>query len=201
MMISAIVLAAGESRRMGTPKQLLKFGESTILKEVINLLLRSKVDEVTVVLGYQSQRIAERIDTKGIKIAVNPDYREGMLSSIKRGLTSVSDRTDALLLALGDQPFIKTCLVNKIIDEYSASDKSIAIPTYEGSRGHPIIVDMKYRDEILSLTGDATLREVIHVHSDDVLEVEVDTQDILRNINTREDYQRELSIWKTKEEV
>ncbi len=203
-MISGIILAAGESRRMGKAggdavmKQTLKIGESTILERVIDVLYGSTLEDVIVVLGHRADEIREKILSKvehrlrPVRIAVNERYKDGMLSSIQCGLRALSDETRAFLIALGDQPFISGNLVNEIVEGYKRSGRGIAIPTYRGSRGHPLVLDIKYKEEVLSTSVKLGMRQVITKHAHDVLEVKIDSEDILKDIDTPEDYRREL---------
>ena len=105
-MISAILLAAGESKRMGKLKQLIPFGRSTILEETVNNLLNSKVSEVIVVLGARAGEVTEKIARKPVQTVVNPDYQQGMSTSLIAGLRLIDSKARALMIALGDQPFI-----------------------------------------------------------------------------------------------
>lgn len=202
-MISGIILAAGESKRMGELKQLLPFGNSTIIETVIDNLAKSKLDELLVVLGHEASRITEQIKHKPIRIVYNADYKQGMLSSVKCGLRAAVEsaihsvtpnRQDALLVALVDQPFLTTNLIDQVIIEFLRRDKGIVLPSYNYRRGHPVIIDLKYKDEILNLEGEeAGLRDIIRVHPEDIFYVEVDTDAVVRDIDYREDYLRELS--------
>ncbi len=191
-MVSAIILAAGESQRMGKPKQLLAFGGSTILEEVINNLLNSKVSEVVVVLGYEAEEIANKIARKPVKKIKNPNYWQGMSSSIRWGLTSVDEKADAILIALGDQPLIPPIIFNRLIDEHYRNKKGITIPVYKGIRGHPIIFDIKYKKELMGLTGDIGGREIIGKHPEDVLEIEVDSESVIKDVDDMEEYLYQL---------
>jgi molybdenum cofactor cytidylyltransferase len=192
-MISAILLAAGESKRMGKPKQLMPWGKSTILAQAIDNLASSGVDEIIVLLGYRAEEIKKTIVTKPVKIAINPDYRQGMSTAIIAGLKLVSRQSQAVMLALGDQPLVNSQTVKQLIAEFSNHDKGIVIPTYQGKRGHPVIFATKYKPELLELKGDIGAREIIKNHPDDTLEVAVDSESIISDIDTREDYQSQLS--------
>jgi len=202
-MISGIILAAGESRRMGELKQLLPFGNSTIIETVIDNFSSAKLDELIVVLGHESEKITEQINHKPIRIVYNADYKQGMLSSVKCGLRAAIEsanrsitpnQKDAVLVALVDQPFLKTDLIDQVITEFLRRDKGIVLPSYNYRRGHPVIIDLKYKDDILNLEGEeAGLRDVIRAHPEDIFYVEVDTDAVVRDIDYREDYLRELS--------
>ena len=187
-MLSAILLAAGKSQRMGKLKQLMPFGESTILEQTIDNLLNSAADETIVVLGHKAEEITKTIATKPIKIIVNPNYGEGMSTSIIAGLNLVSGQAQAVMLALGDQPLVDSQTINRLIAEFSRHDKGIAVPTYRGKRGHPVIFAIKYKAELLKLKGDIGAREIIRHHPDDVLEVAVASESVIADIDTRDDY-------------
>jgi molybdenum cofactor cytidylyltransferase len=187
-MISAIVLAAGEAKRMGELKQLLPFKGSTIIEQVMGNLLKSKVDEVIVVLGYQAQRIAPKIAAKPVKIAVNPDFAAGMSSSVKCGLSQTTEGAD-ILLALGDQPLIDEGVINRLIEMNCKSRCGIIAPVYNGIRGNPVIFKARYKEELLKQTGDVGGREIIKAHPEDVLPVAVESEGVIRDIDSRDDYQ------------
>ena len=191
-MLSAILLAAGESKRMGKPKQLLPFGQSTLLEQAIDNLLNSAVDEIIVVLGYKVEEVKKTIAVKPVKMVVNPNYRQGMSTSIIAGLILVDSQAQAVMLALGDQPSVDSQTINQLIEEFYRHDKGIAIPTYRGIRGHPIIFAIKYKQKLLGLKGDIGGREIIKHHPDDVLEVAVDSESVISDIDTRNDYRSQL---------
>ena len=188
-MLSAILLAAGESKRMGEPKQLMPLGSSTMVEQAIDNLLNSAVNEVIVVLGYKAEEITKTIAAKPVKIIVNPNYRQGMSTSIIAGLILVDRQAQAVMLALGDQPSVDSQTINQLIEEFYNHDKGIAVPTYQGRRGHPIIFDIKYKPKLLELKGDIGGRQIIQQHPDDVLEVAVDSESVIADIDTRADYQ------------
>ena len=191
-MIWVIILAAGESKRMGRPKLLLPFGETTIIETVVDNAIQSKADEVLVVLGCNAEKIAKKIEDSSAKTSVNPDFRGGMLSSIQWGFESLPEDTRAVLIMLGDQPMIPGSVIDKVIDAYNQTEKSIVLPVYNRRRGHPILIDMKHREEVKRLSSDVGLRALVHNHADDILEVAVDTPGILKDIDTAEDYNQIL---------
>jgi len=187
-MISAILLAAGESNRMGQPKQLMPFGQSTIVERTIDNLLNSAVSETIVVLGYKDEEIRKTIAGKPIKIAMNPDYQQGMSTSIIAGLKQVDKRARAVLIALGDQPFVNSQTITSLVEAFIANNRGILIPVYQGRRGNPVIFAIEYKGELLNLKGDVGGREIIKLHPDDVLEVAVDCEGVLLDIDTMENY-------------
>jgi len=183
-MVSAILLAAGEARRMGKLKQLMPLGKTTIVEQTIDNLSSSKVSEVIVVLGHRAEEIMKRIAGRPIKMVINPLYRQGMSTSIAAGLTFIDSRAQAVMLALGDQPFVDGPTINRLIKEFEAHDKGIAIPTYKGKRGHPLIFSIKYKAQLSGLKGDIGGREIIKHHPEDILEVAVDCEGIVIDVDT-----------------
>ena len=189
-MISAILLAAGESKRMGELKQLMPFGQNTtIVEQAIDNLLSAAVSEVIVVVGYRAEEVIKSIVGKPVKIAINPNYRQGMSTSIIAGLNLVDSRAQAVMLTLGDQPLINSQTINRLIEEFHNHDRGIAIPTYQGRRGHPIIFAIKYKEKLLELKGDIGGRQIVKDHPDDILEVAVNAGGIITDIDTISDYQ------------
>jgi len=183
-MISAILLAAGESKRMGKPKQLMPLGRTSILEQTIDNYLNSEVNEVIVVLGHRAEEAKRIMAARPVKLAINPNYQQGMSTSIIAGLNMVDSRARAVVIALGDQPFIDSQTLNRLIDEFYNHDKGIAIPVYRGRRGHPVIFAIRYKGELLELKGDIGGREIIDRHPDDVLEVPVNCEGIYIDIDT-----------------
>jgi len=188
-MISAILLAAGQSKRMGELKQLMPFGQSTIVEQAVDNLLGSAVNEVIVVVGYKAEDVIKTIAAKPIKLAINPDYEQGMSTSIIAGLNLVHGRVQGVMLALGDQPLVNSQTINSLIEEFYNHEKGIAVPTYQGKRGHPIIFAIKYKEQLLKLKGDMGGRQIIKDHPDDILEVAVNSESIVADFDTTDDYQ------------
>ena len=192
--LTGVVLAAGESRRMGRPKQLLPFGEQTVLERVVDTLLTAGVGEVIVVLGHLADRVRAVLGDRSVKVVVNEAYREGMLSSVKCGVRAISATSDAVLFALGDQPHIESTVVSEVMHAYRAGDAGIVIPRYGGKKGHPIVINLpRYREAILSLPEHVGLNALMQEHADDMRFIDVPTEDILRDIDVPEDYTRELA--------
>jgi molybdenum cofactor cytidylyltransferase len=192
--LAGIVLAAGESRRMGQPKQLLPFGERTILERVVDTLLAAGVGEVVAVLGHLAERVRAVLGDRPVRAVINESYRQGMLSSIKYGVGAVGTEYDALLIALGDQPHIECAVVREVMRAYRAGNAGIVIPRYGEKKGHPIILSLqKYREAIVNLPEDVGLNALMQEHADDVRLLDVATEDIIRDIDVPDDYTRELA--------
>jgi molybdenum cofactor cytidylyltransferase len=192
-MISGILLAAGESKRMeGAFKPLLKWGKRTVIGECVYQLRNSRLAEIFVVLGHRELEVRQSLAGSGVQYAINRNYRNGMLSSIKAGLAMLSPNEDAVLIALVDQPMIKSSLINRLILAFEEGDKGIVLPVYEGKHGHPIIMSTAYVDDIMQLNDDSEggLRELINSNRGDWLEVAVEIPDVLEDIDSPADYQR-----------
>jgi molybdenum cofactor cytidylyltransferase len=187
--IWAIILAAGESRRMGFPKMLLTFKGRTMIENVISHVAESKADKIIVVIGAYKEEMIEEIDKLAVNYCYNDNYKEGMLSSVQCGFRNLPSDYKAVLIFQGDQPLITRNSINKVIDAYFSSQNGIVIPVYNGKRGHPLLIDRKYKDEIAKISPDEGLHSLAYKFSHDVLEVETNESEILRDFNSYEDYQ------------
>ena len=190
--VTAIILGAGESSRMGKPKLLLPFGDRTMIGTVISNVLASSVEKVIVVLGSNYESHHQAINDYPVEIVNNERYREGMLSSVKCGLKAVSDAADAVMVLLGDQPMIQAGEMDQLIESYRDSEKEIAIATHGNKRGHPILFGRKFISEIAGYPGEASLRDLLQNHPSEILEMKTGNDGILRDIDTESDYQFEL---------
>src|SRR5215475_15776438 len=175
-MISGILLAAGESSRMrGAFKPLLKWGKRTVIGECVHQMRNSQLAEIFVVLGYREMEIRQTLSGSGVQYAINENYQRGMLSSIKTALAVLSPNEDAALIALVDQPMITKEIIDSLIDAFRPGEKGIALPTYQGKRGHPVIIAAKYFDDVMRLDENSPegLRQLIDSRRNDTLEVPV----------------------------
>ncbi|MHC4751154.1 MAG: nucleotidyltransferase family protein [Planctomycetota bacterium] len=193
-MICAIVLAAGRSRRMGVQKLLLPFGGKTVIAHIVDQLLASTIGKVHVVVGHQGTRISRELSGRPVSIVNNPNYKSGMLSSVRCGLRELPRECKAVLVALGDQPSITSKLIDQMLKSFADTEKRILVPLYDGKRGHPILFSEFYRTEILTHYDNVGLRGLLHAHSDDVFELTVSTSAVLSDMDCPEDYRRELAL-------
>ena len=188
-MIVGILLSAGESRRMGTPKQLLPWGKTTVLQRVIDSASASRLERVLLILGYRADEMANRITVSSkTSILVNRNFRDGMSSSVRCGIQNAPSDAEAFMLLLGDQPLVDAHTIDRLIDSYRMVGQGIVIPVYGGRRGHPVIFDSRYRTELLSIS-DQGAREVVNRHAGDIFEVRMDSPNILADMDTPQDYQ------------
>ncbi len=188
-MIEAIVLAAGQSQRMGKPKPLLRFENTTFLEQIICVLRRSMVDRVTVVLGAKAEMIADSVDLSQIKVVVNADYQQGQLSSVIAGLKETPADTEAIALCLVDNPLITPGIVDRIVEVFEQTRNPIVLPTFNGKRGHPALFSRVLFEDLLNAPPETGARHVVHTHEDQIVEVEMSDDAVLAKIDTPDEYE------------
>jgi molybdenum cofactor cytidylyltransferase len=186
--IWAIILAAGESKRMGFPKMLLDFDGKTMLERVIENVTASEIINILLVLGAEKDKLLQIVSKYPVKYCYNENYAEGMFSSVKCGVRNLPSDYEAAIIFQGDQPFITPDVSGIVINAYRSTGKGIVIPTSGGKRGHPLLVDSKYRHEIELIDPTQGLRSLAHRFSDDVTEVETHNSGILKDFDTYTDY-------------
>jgi molybdenum cofactor cytidylyltransferase len=189
-MISAILLGAGKSKRMGFDKLSLPWGKKTVLERCLETLLRSRVQELVIVLSLRNKGPRNLLRGKNIKIVTNPHPGGGMSTSIRRGLQAIHPRSDGILIALGDQPFLKTRTINVLIRTFAQGKGRIIVPSFRGRRGHPVIFHKRYRKELLNLKGDVGGKSVLERYPKNVIIVPVKSEGVVKDINTWQDYKK-----------
>ena len=198
--VSGVVLAAGESRRMGQLKALLPFGDRTVIEQVLHPLLQSDLTSVTVVLGHRAEEIAAVLKALPVHLVTNPNYRDGMTTSVQAALRHITPIPDAYMLALVDQPQLGITPVQRVLSAFNRTDKGLVIPTWNGKRGHPIVLAARYRQDVLALGPDQGLNLVTRGHPDDTLELPMSDDDILRDMDYQQEYEAELQRWQNRAE-
>jgi molybdenum cofactor cytidylyltransferase len=187
-MINAIILAAGESQRMGKPKPLLKFEDKTFLEQIISVLKLSDADRITVVLGAEAETIKKSIDLSGTNIVINKDYQKGQLSSLIAAIEDTPEQTKAMLICLVDSPFITKEVVNKIISKFKETNNPIIVPVFNKERGHPTLFSRSLFNELLGAPEEQGARYVLYSNEEKILELETSESGILIGIDTPADY-------------
>jgi molybdenum cofactor cytidylyltransferase len=190
-MISAIILAAGQSIRMGQPKMLMPWGETSVIVKVVDSVTEGGVQDICVITGNHHKEIIKALIERQVRTQQNENFANGeMLTSVQVGLQSLSDETEAALVVLGDQPQIKSDVVREIIDRYHATHHPIIIPSYQMHRGHPWLVEKSTWPCILKLTRPDTLRTFLITYADKIDYILVNTPSILQDLDTQDDYQQ-----------
>ena len=187
-MISSILLAAGQSKRMKGENKLIKQmkGIPLIQHSVKNILL-SPIDELIIILGYQKEIVKKIIDkNKKIKFVYNNDFESGMASSIITGLKQLSENTESFFICLGDMPLVNSNIYNQLIN--SKNKKDIIVPNYMNQQGNPVLFNKSMKEKIMSIKGDVGAKKIIESNRDQVLNITINDESVIRNYNTPENF-------------
>ena len=176
-MIAALVLAAGASRRLGRPKQLEPWGRTTLLGHVLDQVEEFPVDETWVVIGANAEGVLDEIGDRTVGVVENPEWEEGLASSLRVGLDAVarSSRADAVLIVLGDQPAVRRDVVIELIERHRRTNRMAVVPKYRYTWGNPVLVDRALWPRLMSLDGDEGAQRLLKAHPEWVDEVWVDS--------------------------
>ena len=186
--ISAILLAAGRSRRMGAFKPLLPFGESTVIESCLESLRSTGIEDIIVVVGHRADDVRKQLEDLDVKFAINPDPDSEMSASISRGVELADPKAKAVLIALVDQPAVSGEIIRQLIDEWRRTHAGLIQPEHNGRGGHPVLIDLVYRNELLTLDPERGLRALFDAHRKEVRRVPVDSPYVARDMDTWEDY-------------
>ena len=198
--VAAIVLAAGSSRRMGQPKQLLMLNGKTLLEHTLGNVREAGIGEIVLVLGANAEEIGSRILTDGLKVVVNAGHEAGMGTSLRTGLAAVSPEMEAALIVLADQPFVRPRTLRAIVESRRSTGAQITIPLYNGFRGNPVLLDRSVFPEVMSLSGDVGCRAIFGTHVEGIHKLPVDDMGVLIDIDSPEDLQH-LRLLAPEDEV
>ena len=195
-MISALILAAGQAKRMGQPKMLLPWGETTVLGQVIETVQRAGVNDILVVTGGAREQVEEIVAGYGGRVVHNENFKDGeMLSSLQIGLrvlrgfaVSDSSSAEAALIILGDQPQVEERCVRAVASRFIEMRARLVVPSYRMRRGHPWLIARQLWEEILQMNPHQTPRDFLNRHASEIEYVNVDTPSILSDLDTLEDY-------------
>jgi len=185
--VSAILLAAGRSQRMGAFKPLLPFGETTVIRCCIQHLRQGGIDEVVVVLGHEAEELQRTISDLNLRFVINPDSTSEMGASIACGLKELLPETKAALIALTDQPAVPPNVIEAIMSEWTSGER-LVVPEFRGHGGHPVLIDLRFREELLNLDSRGGLRSFLEAHREQVRRLPVNSPFIARDMDTWDDY-------------
>lgn len=187
-MISAILLAAGQSKRMGGENKLTKkIQGAPLIKHSVKNILTSSINELIIVLGYQKEIIKKLIDiNEKIKFVFNKDFESGVASSIKTGLNHLSEKTESFFICLGDMPMVSSGVYNQIIE--FKNKKEIIIPTYNNQRGNPVLFSKSMKEKIMKISGDVGAKKILKLNKDKILNLEIKDQSITKGFDTQKNF-------------
>jgi len=187
-MISAILLAAGQSKRMSGENKLVKKIQGTpLIKHSVKNILLSSVNKLIIVVGYQKEIIQKIVgENKKIKFVYNKDFASGMASSVKIGVKNLSDNTESFFICLGDMPMINANIYNHLIK--SRNQKDIIVPNYNNQQGNPVLFNKSMKDKIMSIKGDMGAKKLIELNKEKILNVSVNDKSVVENYNTQENF-------------
>jgi len=185
-MLAAVILAAGESRRMGSAKALIPFRGISFVQHLVNATRHSRVGMTRIVLGASADEIQPKLGIDPAWIVVNRDWQRGQLSSIQAGVRSLPEKTEGMILCPVDHPLVSGNLISDLIKQFDSSGKLVAVPTFHGKRGHPVIFRASLYDELLTAPPDVGAREVVWNHVQDIIEVTTEEEGVVLNLNDPE---------------
>jgi len=194
-MIAAVVLAAGESSRMGRPKALLPIDGVRFIEKIVSSFQSTKVGKILVVLGHNVEEMRQKIADLPVLIVVNNEYKKGQLSSLVAAIRDIQSRQssaelDGILVHLVDHPYVNPILVDVMIDRFYESKKLIVVPRYHGRRGHPVIFSRSLFSELQDTPLDQGAKAVVHAHQKDTLEIDTEDEGVTIDIDTPEEYRQ-----------
>jgi molybdenum cofactor cytidylyltransferase len=188
-MLTAVILAAGESKRMGSPKALLLHHNRTFVEHLLDVTRHPKIGPQLIVLGAGAEEITKQVGLDPKQTVVNPDWQRGQLSSIKAALKSIAEKpTDGVLLCLVDHPLISSGLVNELVEAFYHTKMPIVLPTFRGKRGHPVIFSATLFDELLDAPEETGARAVVWNHASEAHEVPTSEEGVMLNLNDPETF-------------
>ncbi|HEU5459003.1 MAG TPA: nucleotidyltransferase family protein [Pyrinomonadaceae bacterium] len=192
--ISGLILGAGASERLGPPKQLLPFRGTTMLGWVVRQAQRAtRLDEIVVVLGRAADEIRERVDFGAARVVENPVFAEGCSSSYRAGIGALDPRSAAIMIILGDQPGITPEIINALAEQWRSEEAEIALCSYRGRKGHPMLFAQSMFEQLKALHGDKAAWKLVDASSQVVQEVQFDLP-FPDNINTAQDFERLANV-------
>jgi molybdenum cofactor cytidylyltransferase len=184
--VAALVLAAGQSRRMGGPNKLLaEIGGKPLVRRVTEQALASRAKPVIVVTGHQREKVEAALAGLPVTFAHNPDFAEGLSTSLKAGIAALPQETDAAVVCLGDMPQVDAALIDRLSDAFDAERGAlIVVPTFEGKRGNPVVWARRFFPELAALHGDVGARHLIGAHADALVEVPAENRGVFLDVDT-----------------
>ena len=188
-MIAALILAAGQSSRMGQHKMLLPLLGKPLLIHAVDHALAAGFDEIIVVVGHHADHLRAALEGYRVRIVENPDYQQGQSTSVRAGIAALDPSTEAVIILLGDQPLVTPAILTRLLQAWQRSGKPIAAPFYNRQRGNPVLFARALFPELLNVSGDQGGREVLQRHASEIEPVQMDDANAAQDLDTWQDYQ------------
>lgn len=190
--VGAVVLAAGLSRRMGAVnKLLLEVDGAPMVARCVDAVLASVARPVVVVTGHEQARVRAALAGRELSFVHNPEPAQGLATSLRCGIAALGDELDGAVVCLGDMPWVSAEHIDALIEAFATSgERAICVPTFEQTRGNPVLWPARYFAEVRALTGDRGARSLLAIYADDVCEVPVSDPGVTRDVDTSVDTQR-----------
>lgn len=195
-MICAIILAAGESRRMGELKPLIKINGKTFLQHIAGQIRKAGIEDILVVAGFNAQKIIAESGLDSVEFVVNKYYQNGQFSSLQTGIRNLPEQCAGIIMCLGDQPQIKAEWIEQIIAAARISNAPVVTPKFKTRRGHPIYFAASLFREILTMAPTQTAHDLIQKHQDEIVDVAIQNDAILVDADTPQDLQKVKAYFK-----
>jgi CTP:molybdopterin cytidylyltransferase MocA len=173
---------------MGRFKPLLSLGECTVIEQIIGIFRSNRIENILVVVGHQKQELIPLLARLSVTAVENPDFQQGMFSSIVSGVKRLSPETDAFFIMPGDMPLVEAKTVEHLMNCYEKNTGRILRPVHDGRKGHPPLIPASFSRTILNDKGDGGLREILNQHQDRIIEIEVSDPNILMDMDWPEDF-------------
>ncbi len=195
-MICAVILAAGESRRMGQLKPLVKINGKTFLHHIAVQIRKGGIEKIMVVVGFQAERIIRESGLDFVHFVVNENYQNGQFSSLQAGIKNLPERCQGVVVCLGDQPQVKAEWIEQILVAAHASKAPIVMPRFKNKRGHPVYFAASLFAEILAMNPIQTARDLQRNHSDQIVDIFIKEDAILVDADTPQDLDKVKAYFK-----
>lgn len=195
-MICGIILAAGEGKRMGKVKLTLPLGDKQLIEWVLQAVKLAPLDKYFLVVRPEDKEMIKIGESWGAEIVLNPEYRSGMSSSIRKALDQISSEVvEGIFILLGDQPLINPSIIYKMLKAFTPGKREIVVPFYKDKQGNPVLFDNYWKEELMKLSGDVGGRVLIKAHPERIKSVKIPDESILLDIDREEDYQKIKGIF------
>ena len=195
-MICGIILAAGEGKRMGKVKLTLPLGDKQLIEWVLQAVKLAPLDKYFLVVRPEDKEMIKIGESWGAEIVLNPEYRSGMSSSIRKALDQISSEVvEGIFILLGDQPLINPSIIFKMLKAFTPGKKEIVVPFYKDKQGNPVLFDNYWKEELMKLSGDVGGRVLIKAHPERIKRVKIPDESIFLDIDREEDYEKIKTIF------